>query len=148
MDAQTIAHYTGLPLDTVEVYFELSPEEIYQDEAYHEALNSLDRKTLDATLPGVRRVYDRHMDDFAAYLYEHHQVERGTMSSHTLGNWVLGFIQQPEYIVNILQHHQLMPGAAFADGLEQLLDLLESVPAGKQEWQQALCLMAFPMMMK
>jgi len=148
MDARTISHFTGLSEVDVQAYLSSSARDIYQDPHYIEALNTLDKKYLHETLSMVRDYYDVHLDEFAEGLENRYQISRGAMSGFTLANWVVGFLNYPDRVVDLLDRHADLPRVIFDEGLEDLLRLLEGLPEGREHWQKALCLLAFPLMMK
>ncbi len=148
MDIQTIAHYTGLSEAQVAGYLSRPAAETYRDPHYIQLLESLDNKYLRQTLGMVRDYYDEHLGEFVDELENRYQISRGAMSGFTLANWVIGFLDYPDYAVDLLERHSKLPAEVFDGGLEDLLLLLEGLPEGREQWQQALCLLAFPLMAK
>lgn len=146
MDTHQIAKYCNLPIEQVDYFFSLPPEEIYRDEQYVRALYRLDLPRLRMTLPMVRSYYDEHLDEFATCMERTYHIQRGAMSAYTLGNWVVAFLDYPENALSMLEKHSHLPPEMFNGGLEELLNLLDGLPEAQQAWQQALCLLAFPLM--
>jgi hypothetical protein len=146
MDAERIARYTKLPTHLVRDFLSRNPVDVYRDPQYVRALYRMDLPYLRATLPIVRSYYDEHLDSFAEDLEQRYHIQRGAMSSFTLGNWVVAFLDYPEYALNMLQRHEHLPPQLFDGGLEDLMTLLEGLPKGREQWQQALCLLTFPLM--
>ncbi len=148
MDAPQIARYCKLPVDLVAYFLTLSPAEVYRDEQYIRALYRLDLPRLRMTLPIVRSYYEEHLDEFAADMEQTYHIHRGAMSAYTLGNWVVAFLDFPENALNMLEKHSHLPPEMFDGGLEELMQLLDGLPEAQDTWQQALCLLAFPLMTK
>ncbi len=146
MDATWIAHYTKLPEHLVRDFLRRPAAEVYRDQQYIRALYRLDLPYLRATLPVIRAHYEAHLDEFAVQIERRYHIARGAMSAYTLGNWVVAFLDFPEYALNMLESHSHLPPELFEGGLQDLLALLETLPEGREQWQQALCLLAFPLM--
>ncbi|MCA9914412.1 MAG: hypothetical protein KC496_13750 [Anaerolineae bacterium] len=146
MDVHEIAVYCKLPVELVAYFLSMPPAEVYRDEQYIRALYRLDLPRLRMTLPIVRSYYHEHLDDFAQYVEQTYHIDRGAMSAQTLGNWVVAFLDYPENALSMLEKHSHLPSALFDGGLEELLRLVEGLPEARDAWQQALCLLAFPLM--
>ncbi|MCA9914411.1 MAG: hypothetical protein KC496_13745, partial [Anaerolineae bacterium] len=127
MDASTIAYYTGLSEELVAEYLRLSAQEIYSDPQYIKALYALDKKYLRNTLGMVRDFYEAHLSEFADNLENRYHISRGSMSGFTLGNWVVGFLDYPEYAADLLKKHTNLPAEVFHGGLEDLLGLMDGL---------------------
>lgn len=148
MDVQMIAYYTGLSEQEVRRFLSRPAADTYRDPAYIKTLEQLDQGYLKRTLGMVRDYYDQHLGEFAAELENRYQISRGAMSGFTLANWVIGFLDYPDYAIDLLERHAKLPAEVFDGGLEDLLSLMDGMPEGREQWQQALCLLAFPLMAK
>lgn len=147
MDAHTLSKYTGLREEKIKRYSTMSTQAIYTDADYLNHLHTLDREFLIETLPLARKAYEEHLPDFAADLQDRYRLPNMPMSAFTLGNWVLGVLEYPTTAPEIIKMHGNVPGEVVANNLEDLLQFLGDMPHGSAEWQQALCLLAFPLMM-
>ena len=148
MNAETIASYTGLSLSEVQRFFKMGAFDVYKDANYIKVLKSLDKAYLEATLPAARAAYETHIDAFKDEVKARYGLDRAPMSSFTLGNWVVGVLQYPASAHEILGMHKGIKGEVISGSLQDLLDMLNDMPQGSEKWQQALCLLAFPLMGK
>lgn len=148
MNAETIAHYTGLSLSEIQRFSKMGASEIYKDPAYTKVLKTLDKAYLEATLQLARTAYEQHIDSFKDEVKARYGLTKTPMSSFTLGNWVVGVLQYPASAHEILNMHKGIKGEVIAGSLQDLLDMLNDMPEGAAQWQQALCLLSFPLMVK
>jgi len=146
MTAEEVARYCKVPAHLIRDWMGRSPSDVYRDQQYIRTLYRLDLPYLRATLPRVREFYAENLDSFAEDMEQRYQIARGAMSSFTLGNWVVAFLDHPEYSLNMIERHNHLPSELFGGGLESLMLMLEDLPEGKEQWQQALCLLTFPLM--
>lgn len=148
MDAQTIAHYTGLQTSDVNRFLKMSTVDVYKDKTYLAAVKQLDKSYLESTLQMARAAYERHIDAFKDEVKARYGLTKAPMSSFTLGNWVVGVLQYPASAGEILNLHKGIKGEVISGSLQDLLDMLNDMPQGSSQWQQALCLLSFPLMNK
>lgn len=148
MNTETIAHYTGLELSEIQRFSKMGAFDIYKDPAYIKALKSLDKAYLESTLQLARMAYEKHIGEFKDEVKARYGLDKAPMSAFTLGNWVVGVLQYPASAHEILNLHKGIKGEVFSGSLQDLLDILNDMPQGSAQWQQALCLLAFPLMAK
>lgn len=146
MQTEEIARYCKVSNHLIRDWISRPPADVYRDQQYIRTLYRLDLPYLRATLPVVREFYEENLDEFAHDMEEHYHISRGAMSSFTLGNWVVAFLDHPEYALNMIARHSHLPPELFDGGLERLMLMLEDLPEGCEQWQQALCLLTFPLM--
>lgn len=145
MLADTISRYSGAAAGDVSRWLTLSPEAIYEDPAYLDLINGLDKEFLQETVITAREAYREGLDDLAKKIEVKYDVENPVMSAFTLGNWLVGFLYSPTTLPDLLERHGRVPAEAIREGLPELLGMLESMPTGRQEWQQALALLSIPL---
>lgn len=148
MDIEMIAHYTKLPKSMLIKYKTMSAKAIYSDSEYINALSNINRDDLEASLPLARRVYEKYMDEWKFMIQNKYNVNSEPMSAYTLGNWVVGVLQYPTSAREILNFHKGLDANMFREFLETLVEVLDDMPSHKEEWQNALTLLAFPLMNK
>lgn len=148
MNADVISHYTKLPLKEVQHWVNQSSLIVYNDKKYISALEELDVDYLEETLPLVHQAYEKHLDAIKSPLAAHYQIDVGLMTASTLSDWVIGVLRYPESSYELRGKHKRIVGAIIQETLQDLLDILEELPEGSAEWQQALCLLSFPLMKK
>lgn len=124
----------------------LSGKQLLENKTYVAMLHDLDKDLLEATLPTVRDVYERHLPEFVERVEQRYGLGATPMSAFTLGNWVVGALQFPDHTHSILEMHANIPREVFNNELQSLMDILEEVSQGKQEWQRAMCVFALPLM--
>lgn len=148
MNTKTIANYTGLRADKIDRFVKMSTTQIYNDADYQDFLKTLDREFLIETLPLARQAYENNLPKFTAELQDRYRLPNMPMSAFTLGNWVVGVLEYPSTAGEIINMHGRVPAEVITNSLEELLEFLDDMPKGSAEWQQALCLLAFPLMMR
>lgn len=146
MDAKTIAHYTKLPLKEVKRYLTMDARDVFADEAFIEFMHSLDQEYLEQTLPLAREAYNTRLPDVEVSMRARYGLDNTPMSAFTLGNWVVGMLQFPSRGTVLAEMHDRLPPGVIREYLPTFLDALTAMPEGVQEWQQALCLLSFPLM--
>ena len=146
MNVNDLADYTGLDVQTIQKMLQSTPHAIYTSQEYIEVLRNVDSDLLEETLPEARRIYSLHLDEFAATLENRYDIHSNPMSAFTLGNWVVGVMQYPQRADALIEMHHNLPTEVFSDNLSDLIDMLGEMNIGREVWQQAMCLLAFPMM--
>lgn len=146
MNIADIAATLDLPQSTIDRMLHLSPEALLQDPEYLDLLHSLDRALLEETLPLARTAYEAGLQAFSDALNTRYGLKDTPMSAYTLGNWVVGALQYPNYTDQILKMHTRVPSEAVRNGLPDLLGMLSKMPKGSAEWQRALTALSLPLM--
>jgi hypothetical protein len=142
MLADLYAHYAGLPADETERLLAMPAETIYRDAAYQSLVTGLDETLLHDTAQFVREAYDQGLPDLKA----RYGLAGTVMSGFTLCNWVLGYLNYPTKLSDLLGQHERIPVKTMTDMLPELVDLLEGVPEGRQEWERALLIITLPLL--
>jgi imidazolonepropionase-like amidohydrolase len=138
----TLAYYAQVPADEIARWIALPPEAIYQDTAYRALVAQLDASELDRTADYTRQAYDAGLTP----IKERYNLQDTIMSGYTLSNWVLGYLMNREMIPQLLDQHATIPPDVIRAILPELLDLLEDIPEGREEWQRALVALTIPLM--
>jgi hypothetical protein len=142
MLADLYANYAGLPADETERLLAMPAEAIYQDGGYLSRVTGLDVSLLHNTARFVREAYDKGLPDLKA----RYGLAGTVMSGFTLCNWVLGYLNYPTKLSDLLGQHERIPVKTMTDMLPELVDLLEGVPEGRQEWERALLIITLPLL--
>jgi hypothetical protein len=142
MVADLYAKYAGLPADETERLLAMPAEAIYRDRSYQSLVTSLDADVLHDTAQFVREAYDKGLP----HLKARYGLAGTVMSGFTLCNWVLGYLNYPAKLSDLLGQHERIPVKTMTDMLPELVDLLEGVPEGRQEWERALLIMTLPLL--
>jgi hypothetical protein len=141
MQPKSIAVYMGISVDEAGRLLALSPAAVYDDSAYQDAVNRLDVDLLRHTLVHVRAAYENGLDP----IKEKYGLSDTVMSGFTLGNWVLGFLADPDHMNDMLERHARIPTDVIENALPELVGLLEDIPEGRAEWQRALVTFSLPL---
>lgn len=145
MEAQVLSRYTGVPTKQINRLLSMSGQTMAKDPEFINLLNSLDKDHLEETLPEARAAYEKGLPAFERHLHQQYGLETTPMSAFTLGNWVVGALQFPQYTNKIMEMHENIPREVFVNELPRLLDMLDHVRGGR-EWQRALCVFSLPLM--
>lgn len=145
MFAQVLADHIGVDCGEVERLLTMTPDEIFADELYVYWVRSLPQERLDKTLIMARDNYAAHMPEYHQHLEAHYGLKHPKMSAYTLGNWLLGYLQYPDLVVELPGVHHRLPRQAVIDVLPAMLDTLAEMPEGAADWQRALAVLALPL---
>lgn len=143
--SQILAHYTGMPSSEVVRLLGMSQRDIYEDSAYKRMVEQLPSTILYETLPQARAAYERYLPQFAEILAMRYGMKNTPMSAFTLGNWLVGFVEQPTAIINLSKIHSRLPQQAVIEMLPEMIGMLDGMSEGRENWQRALALMALPL---
>ncbi|MCU0463768.1 MAG: hypothetical protein MUF38_04280 [Anaerolineae bacterium] len=141
----TLAHYIGANKDQINRLTRMKQSQVYSDPTYQAWVQQMDAGALHETLAHARAAYEEHLPQFAAILSTRYGMSNTPMSSFTLGNWLVGFLQYPDSISNLSKMHQRIPQEAFREMLPEMIQMLDDLPTGREGWQRALALMALPL---
>ncbi|KAB2906104.1 MAG: hypothetical protein KJ064_11235 [Anaerolineae bacterium] len=145
MDMEILAGCIGISTEDVEVLLNQSSTEIYQNTFYQNLIAGLDYKLLGKTLQDARAVYDTYLPDLAIHLRDVYHLSNRGMTSLTLGNWLLGFLHNPNTLSKLYEMHRHIPMDVLEEGLPAVLDILGQMPpTGRTEWQKAMALLSLP----
>jgi hypothetical protein len=145
MIVETLAHYIGVKPAQIQRLLSLAQSQVYADDEYRTWLGTLDAALLYETLTDARAAYESQLDVFSSLLRDRYGMGETRMSSFTLGNWLIGFLQYPDTIARLSQMHSRIPQQAFLDMLPDMIKMLDSMNSGRADWQKALALMALPL---
>lgn len=142
---KTIAHYSGLPVNQINRLLNMRQSQIYADVQYQSWVDALDSQLLYDTLNYAREAYENNLGVFHKILKDQYNLNNTPMSSYTLGNWLVGFVQVPSKLSELVKMHNNLPLEAVMNMLPQMITMLDEMPEGREEWQKALALIALPL---
>jgi hypothetical protein len=142
MLAELYASHAGIPAEETERLLAMPAEAIYRDKGYQALVTGLDVSLLHDTAGYVRRVYEEELPEIKA----RYGLTGTVMSGYTLCNWVLGYLNYPSKLSDLLGQHDRIPVKTMLDMLPELVDLLESVPEGREEWERAFLIITLPLL--
>ena len=90
----------------------------------------------------MREVYDKELPGLKAQ----YGLADTVMSGYTLCNWVLGYLNYPSKLSDLLDQHGRIPVETMLDMLPKLVEMLETVPEGRQEWERAFLIITLPLL--
>jgi hypothetical protein len=127
---------------------QLPPEKVFENTTFRTLIEGLDTLTLRRTLPEARRSFATGLPAFLIQIERDYGISHTPMSVYTLTDWLIRFLEAPETLAVVLSMHQRVPGSLIREGLPYLLSLLDTMPNGRTEWQQALAVMSLPLVAK
>ncbi|PJF36918.1 MAG: hypothetical protein CUN49_03005 [Candidatus Thermofonsia Clade 1 bacterium] len=145
MIAEVLAQYIGVEKRKVERLLALKQEQIYEDPEYQAWISKLNVDRLNSFLPLARAAYEKHLATFTEHLRTKYNMVNTPMSAFTLGNWLVGFLHYPSQISELARLHRRLPRQAVLEMLPEMIAMLDDMPEGRAEWQQAFALMALPL---
>jgi hypothetical protein len=137
-----LATYLNVAPREVERLLALSPQAIYQDKGYLGLVGQLNSTQLNRTAEHAYEAYNQGLPP----LKEQYGLSDSVMSGYTLCNWVLGFLMYPEQMRDMLERHAAVPTDTVAAMLPELIQLLDTMPAGRDDWQRALIVFSLPLL--
>ncbi|MEO1664250.1 MAG: hypothetical protein AAFU54_06420 [Chloroflexota bacterium] len=143
-----LAQYIGVPGSEIDRLLQMSGDDVVTDAGFMKLVKSIDLAVLKQSLPATRAAYEEQLPALRKDITNRYGVNADVMSAHTLGNWIVGAIEFPQYISSITSNHTDVPREVFVNKMPQLLDMVKDVPGGGAEWQKALCVFVLPLMTK
>ncbi len=145
MLSEILAGFTGLPTSEVERLMSMTGAKVYDDPVYQELLTHLNKDRLYETLPLARDAYRDGLPAFKDNLMQQFHYGTEPVTPFLLANWLLGFLQYPDELVGLLKRHTRIPLEIVQAGLPDILRMLDVMPEGRAEWQQAAATLALPL---
>jgi hypothetical protein len=147
MIENTLAQAIGISRSEVGRLLALPPAAIYQDNAYCALVTGLDADLLFHTLPDARAAFDFHIPIFQEKVRgDHPDINIDRMTASTLSTWLIGFLQAPDGLDRLHVYHAPVPPDFIRAYLPDLIDMLNDIVAGREEWRRALAIMSLPLM--
>lgn len=138
------AEHIDVSEDTVEELLKLGTNAMYQSSTYKELVASIDQTHLNNTVRTTRKIYDKHLPELIHYLRNEHGFTGNPMTSTTLSNWVLGFLNSQSVLDKMQDFHENVPLSIFREGLPHVLEMLDDMGDDGHEWKKAITLLALP----
>ncbi len=144
MTPELFALNIGISVDDVQALLSMSKTQVLQSDLYKRLIHSLDYTALSSSLREVRALYETHLPEIADYLKENHNYVGKGMTALTLGNWLLGFLNMPDYLGHLVEIHKHVPPFVLTIGLPRILDILDRADTASTEWKKAMALLCLP----
>jgi hypothetical protein len=138
-----LSRYSGVPRETVERMTSMPAATLAKDAEYLALLKTLNISKLESTLQAARDAVESGLPAFIPKFYERTGWDRTPMSSYTLGNWLVGFLEYPEQMPMFIDLHGRLPRDQIRDLIPELISVLDNMGDGGPEWQKAMALMSF-----
>ena len=142
MLTELYAKHAGLAAEETERLLAMPAEAIYQDQRYLALVKSLDVSLLHDTAGAVHKAYEAGLPG----LKEQYGLGGTTMGGFTLCNWVLGYLNYPTRLSDLLGQHDRIPVKIMRNMLPELVGLLRDVPEGREEWERAFLIITLPLL--
>lgn len=146
--SQVLSLYIGLSPNDLRSIMELPAEHVFEHPTYRTLVEGLDIELLKQTLPQARSAYAIGLPAFMRHLERETGLTNISMSTYTLTDWLIRFLEAPETLPVVLSMHQRLTSPIIRNGLPSLLESLDSMAVGRTEWQQALAVMSLPLVAK
>jgi hypothetical protein len=141
---QLIKHHTSVSPNMLAKWFAMRQQDVYNDPDYQALVKTIDRDILHDTLGDARSAYEKGLPSLKTYIESRYTLNHEMMSPYTLANWVIGFLDSPSALHTLSSYHTEVPQKAIEEGLPEIVKMLDRMPA----WQQALCVLAIPLLAK
>jgi hypothetical protein len=144
----TLADCIGISDAEVQRLLSLRSRALLEDNVYLDLIDSLDKEYLRTTLDGARDAYEEGIPVIKREFREAFNFDGSPMSSYTLANWLLGYLEYSGQLTQLGQLHAHIPPEIIKGGLPILLDSLNTMPSGSAAWQRALSILAIPLLVR
>jgi hypothetical protein len=144
MITQILSRNIGISVDEVQKLMRLSRSQLYDNPFYQNLVNQLDFESLRYSVGDARKVYETHLPELVAHLREEYGYTGKPMTAFNLGNWLVGFLSQPDQLYRLIDLHKQVPLEVISTGLPDILEMLGEMGPSGREWQKALAVLSLP----
>ncbi|MBI5928628.1 MAG: hypothetical protein HY862_04925 [Chloroflexi bacterium] len=144
MLTQLLAENIGVSQSDIQALTRLSRAELYENPTYQNLVNDLDFDLLHETLPIARKVYESTLPAVIEAISDTYRYKGRGMTAFTLGNWLVGFLSQPDQLYQLVEYHNRVPLQVIEEGLPMILKSLGEMEAGGTEWTKAMAVLSLP----
>lgn len=141
---KVLSQSIGISDFDVQELLALPRSELFKSPAYNGLVASLNSNLLSTTLPQAREIYETRMPGVIDSISADYAYNGRGMTPFTLGNWLLGFVSQPNQLPKLMDFHTRVPVAAIEAGLPLILDALWTMGDGAEEWVKAMAVLSLP----
>lgn len=134
----------GIAEADIEALLALPRTALLNHPTYNRLLEGLDSDLLGETLSHAREIYESKMPGVINSISEEYAYRGRGMTAFTLGNWLLGFVSQPNQLPKLMDFHNRVPTPAIAAGLPLILGALATMEEGAAEWVKAMAVLSLP----
>lgn len=145
MLVDALAELTGLDVEQTRRLLNMSGRAVYDDPTYQNLLGRLDKQTLQLTLHGARDAYEAGLPDMRQRIRGKFHFSTEPVTPYALANWLIGFLDFPDRLVDLLMWHTRVPLEVVQEGLPMIVGMLDRMEAGRREWKQAAATIALPL---
>ncbi len=137
---QTFSTHLNLSTDTAKAFLSQSPASAIDSPELKQILGTLDTNLLKNSLPTAGALLSEHLPAFYDWLQTELNVQRVPDSPDHTTKWVIGFLNNQESLVRLVDLHRSIPRVALERSIPRLVGIFDSVePLNvRQEWQKAL----------
>ena len=140
-----LANYVSMEASEIDRVLKLAPSKVFEDPAFTSMINKLDVEILRDTLGDAHSTLDTKLMPLLQTTLKHHNLEETAMSAYTLANWLVGYLEWPNMLGQMLEKHSRIPTNVISDVLPHIMDILADVPSEKARWQEAFAAVAMPL---
>jgi hypothetical protein len=136
----TFSHHLNLSTDTTESFLAQSLTSLMDSPELKEILGALDTNLLKDSLPTAGVLLAQHLPPFYDWLQTELNVQRVPDSPDHTTKWVVGFLNNQESLMRLVELHRPIPRVAMERAIPRLISIFDNVEpiAIRQEWQQAI----------
>jgi len=140
MLANVLATYIDESTEEVQRLLKKTGQEVFMDPLFQEHLAGLDVELLQNTLADARQAYSDGLPSLKGAIVQQYDYVTDPVTPFALANWLVGFLKQPDQLMTLVEWHHRVPLEIVRTGLPMLLEMLEMMPEGRQEWQHAVAI--------
>ncbi|OUL37833.1 hypothetical protein BV372_00305 [Nostoc sp. T09] len=136
----TFSQYLDFSQPQLEAILAKPLDEVLKSSELNQELGSLDSNLLKETLPTAGAVLAQELPPFYNWLKNQLGVKRVPDGPEHTTAWVIGFLNNRESLISLVDLHRPVPRAALEASVPRLIGLFDGVENEKvqQEWQKAI----------
>jgi hypothetical protein len=143
----TFAQHLDLPQTQLEAILSKPLTQCLNSPELQQQLDSLDTNLLKETLPSAAAVLAKELPPFYNWLKNQLGVKRVPDSPDHTTKWVIGFVNNEESLVRLVELHKPVPRPALEASVPRLVGLFDGMEDThvRQHWQKAIAALCLPL---
>jgi hypothetical protein len=136
----TFTNHLDLSEEQIRTLFSLNLQNLLKSPDLQEKLASLNTHILKQTLSTAGAVLAEHLPPFYEWLKYELGLERVPNSPDHTTKWVIGFLNNQESLIHLVELHRPVPAPALQKSVPRLVGLFDTIEDAevRMEWQKAI----------
>ena len=143
-----LSQCTGVSVAIISKLLAMKSLEVHEQPEYTALIKKLDARVLELTLRDARQVLDAELPAVVERYTQKYKLDNFPLSGYMVGNWVMGYLNNPEHLPNLIRIHQAFPKNVMIEVVPEVLQILGKMEKGRAAWQQAFATLVLPLIAK